>query len=366
MSFFSGKKGYTTGSCATAAAVSALLALAGKHPQQIKIILPDQKTIDIPVASCGIGTDFGWAEVIKDAGDDPDVTHGHIIGACVRLIESGHIVIKGGKGVGVVTKPGLKVAVGEPAINPVPKQMILDNIKKTLVSLGIKQGVEITIYVPEGEKLAEKTLNSKLGIIGGISILGTTGIVEPMSEERFKLSLLPQLEIARAAGYKEIILTPGRAGQKAAEKFLAFPEDAIILSSNFIGFMLEHAIGMGFKKVIIFGSLGKLVKLAGGIFYTHSKIADARREILACHTALLGFSSELVRKVFLANTTEEIIDLLKTHNGEKVLWQIAAEAKKRAEDYIFNEAQVEVIITNMAGIPVAWSSQAGLLLGEAT
>lgn len=357
----SSRKGFTTGSCATAAAVAALSLLKGISLPSVKIILPDGSFLDIPVYSAGLENNLAWAEVIKDAGDDPDVTHGHIIGVKARLIPGNGIIIKGGKGVGIATKPGLKVAIGEPAINPIPKQMIIENARRTMVNLELKSGVEFTVYVPEGEKLAERTMNAKLGIVGGISILGTTGIVEPMSEERFKQSLLPQLEIARALGYKEIVITPGRSGQQAAKRY-GFPEDMIILCSNFVGFMLENAIAKGFQRMIIFGSLGKLVKLAAGIFYTHSRIADARQEILACHAALQGLPLELVQKIYNANTTEEIIDLLQRNHCDKVLWRIAEEAKKRTEAFVHRAAQIEVIVTNMAGTPVAWTSNAGLVL----
>jgi cobalamin biosynthesis protein CbiD len=356
------RRGYSTGTCAAAAAKAAALALLGQAPPEVAVRLPgggDAEAV-LPVAGVELGGDWARAWVIKDAGDDPDITDGARIEATVRL-QPGEIVIRGGRGVGVVTKPGLAVPPGQPAINPVPLQMIRDNVSGVL-SAG--KGAEVVISVPEGEQLARRTMNPRLGITGGISILGTTGIVEPMSEEAFKQALVPQLEIARAAGQRTLLLTPGRRGVSLAAGF-GVPQEAVILISNFVGFMLDECVRCGFRQVVLWGHVGKLAKVAAGSFQTYNRIADGRAEAAAALAAVRGAGADLVRAILDAPTAEAMVGLLQ-EAGLDVVWRdLALRASSRAEAYSRDELQVGTVLFSYSGEAVGWDEQAASLMREA-
>ena len=306
--------------------------------------------------------DIATAEVIKNGGDDPDITNGTTICASVELLEAdpveipgenNEIILLGGKGVGRVTKPGLSVSVGEPAINPVPRRMIIHEIKKLLP----KGRVKVTISVPEGEKLAKKTFNPRLGIIGGISILGTTGIVRPMSKEAYVDSLIPQIDQTIALGHNVIVLTPGGMGEKKAIE-LGVPREAIVQTSNFIGTMLEESTKRGIRGIILFGHIGKIIKVAGGIFYTHSKIADGRREILAAHAAMIGASPVLVKEIMELNTIDASIELIKSHSLQEVYNNIARWASKRSLEFLGEELRLGTAIYSLNGDIIGYDAEA--------
>jgi cobalamin biosynthesis protein CbiD len=356
------RRGYSTGTCAAAAAKAAALALLGQAPPEVAVRLPgggDAEAV-LPVAGVELEGDRARAWVIKDAGDDPDVTDGARIEATVRL-QPGEIVIRGGRGVGVVTKPGLAVPPGQPAINPGPLQMIRDNLSVVLSS---GTGAEVVISVPEGEQLARRTMNPRLGITGGISILGTTGIVEPMSEEAFKQALVPQLEIARAAGQRTLLLTPGRRGVSLAAGF-GVPQEAVILISNFVGFMLDECVRCGFRQVVLWGHVGKLAKVAAGSFQTYNRIADGRAEAAAALAAVRGAGADLVRAILDAPTAEAMVGLLQ-EAGLDVVWRdLALRASSRAEAYSRDELQVGTVLFSYSGEAVGWDEQAASLMREA-
>ncbi len=349
------RRGYTTGTCAAAATRGAALCLIGRDPEGIVNI----KTLAGPVLKINVKIierfeDSVLCAVIKDAGDDPDVTNGIEIRARVELLTYPEICIAGGRGVGTVTKEGLAAKVGEPAINPGPREQI----KEALGDLISKdRGFKTTISVPRGEEVAKKTMNSRLGILGGISILGTTGIVEPMSEEGFKDSLLPQLDMETKKGADKIILTPGRFGQKSAEKHFGTNNSSIALMSNFVGFMLKACSEKGFKEVILWGHFGKLVKLAGGIFNTHSKVADGRLEIIAAHAALLGAGKEDVKNILEAPTAEAVLTIL-DKRLQKILWpRLVHLAALRSEEHVNGSLKVRVVFLNLKGEPIADSEK---------
>ncbi|WP_019880405.1 cobalt-precorrin-5B (C(1))-methyltransferase CbiD [Succinispira mobilis] len=342
------RSGYTTGSCVAAALKASIIYLqTGHRPQKVAVLNPQDRPIEVPVAGGSILQQHESAEcwVIKDAGDDPDITHGTSVYVRVQLRNDGERVIKAGEGIGIVTKPGLNIPVGQPAINKGPRVMIEKVFEECLQA---EQGLEMIISVPAGRELAKKTLNPALGIEGGISIIGTTGIVYPMSEEAFKDSLKPQFEVVKAAGYKIAVMAPGKIGMEIAEKY-KLPVEAMVQTSNFIGFMLEQAVRAGFTEVIIWGHIGKLVKLAGGIFHTHSHIADARQEIFASQLALMGASSELIAQVLDCVTTEAIITLLQNTPYSGVYKQLAEKARKRAEQHVYGELTVGIVFVSMAG-----------------
>ena len=358
------RRGYSTGTCAAAAAKAATLALLGQAPLEVAVRLPGEGDAEavLPVAGveAGRGARAARAWVIKDAGDDPDITDGARIEATVRL-QPGEIVIRGGRGVGVVTKPGLAVPPGQPAINPGPLQMIRDNVSAVLSS---GNGAEVVISVPEGEQLARRTMNPRLGIVGGISILGTTGIVEPMSEEAFKQALVPQLEIARAAGQETLLLTPGRRGVSLAGGF-GVPQEAVILIGNFIGFMLEECVRCGFRQVVLWGHVGKLAKVAAGSFQTYNRIADGRAEAVAALAAVRGAGADLVRAILDAPTAEAMVGLLQEAGLDLVWHDLALRASSRAEAYAREELRVGTVLFSYSGEAVGWDERAVSLLREA-
>lgn len=348
------RSGYTTGSCAAAAAKAAVVALVeGKILREIKITLPGGGELSLPVEKVTCKQGEAVATVVKDAGDDPDVTDGLAIKARVSL-KPGDIVIQGGAGIGTVTKPGLPVPVGEPAINPVPRSMIKREVHEVLRGNG---GALVTIEAPGAGQLAGKTLNPRLGIMGGISILGTSGIVRPMSEDAYKRSLVPQIDQALALGYRCVVLTPGRMGADRAEA-MGFPPDAIAQTSNFIGFMLEECAGRSLDGVVLFGHIGKLLKVAAGIFHTHSRLADARRETLAAHAAMLGAGKELVRKIMELNTAEESVSLLRENGLEQVYNSVASMASKRAAEFCGGTIKVGTVLYSLSGAILGFDREA--------
>jgi cobalamin biosynthesis protein CbiD len=359
------RRGYTTGTCAAGAAKVAVLALLGETPPEVAVRLPGGGRAVLPVAGVELEGDRARAWVIKDAGDDPDVTDGARIEATVQL-QPGEIVVRGGVGVGVVTKPGLAVPPGHPAINPVPLQMIRDNVTDVLSGYPperVGSGAEVVISVPEGERLARRTMNPRLGIVGGISILGTTGIVEPMSEEAFKQALVPQLDIARAAGQQMLLLTPGRRGVSLAAQF-GVAQDAVVLIGNFVGFMLDQCVRCDFRQVVLWGHVGKLAKVAAGSFQTYNRIADGRAEAVAALAAARGADVDLIRAILDAPTTEAMVGMLREAGLGLVWHDLAQRASSRAEAYARDELRVGTVLFSYSGEPVGWDDRAVSLMRE--
>ena len=332
--YFRGKKlryGYTTGSSATAATKAALMYLLddSKHDiPEVTIKLPSGNPLTISVNSLEKKENSVLASVIKDGGDDPDVTHGLEIYSKVSLRNDSKINIFGGTGVGKVTKKGLPVAPGNSAINPVPLKMIRETVEEMLPE-GF--GADVEISVPKGEETAKKTLNAKLGIIGGISILGTTGIVKPMSEESWKASLAIELKMAleNAGNGEAIFLFGNRGKQYLSDNFDDNTSQAIVIS-NFVGYMFDRACEFEAKKIYFIGELGKFVKVAGGIFHTHSRVSDAKMEILTANALLVGESTENMKKIMASNTTEEATKYIEK---TEVYSLLAEKAKQKCEEY---------------------------------
>ncbi|MHB8124934.1 MAG: cobalt-precorrin-5B (C(1))-methyltransferase CbiD [Desulfitobacteriaceae bacterium] len=351
------RQGYTTGSCAAGAAKAACLLLKGENPPltSVTIPLPDSSRLTMPVHYHELNLLEAKAVILKDGGDDPDITHGLEIQATARLIsDQGNVRLSGGLGVGTVTKKGLAISVGEKAINPIPRIMIEAAVREVFP----KEEVEIFIEVPEGEKTALHTLNPRLGILGGISILGTTGIVRPMSEEAFKTSLIPQLDQAVAYGCKTIILTPGNYGFKVASEYLKAPQEAIIQMSNFVGYLLEEAVEHKIERVILLGHIGKLIKVAGGIFHTHNRVADARMEILVAHAALNGVSTKTLHDLATFPTTEGAAQELIALGKQSILHKLAKLASQRVQDFLHQRLRVGTVLTLLSGQFVGWDDQA--------
>jgi len=340
--------GNTTGAYAAAAAKAALITLLDKPIDRVGIPSPLGIRFEILIKECKkLSDDTAVAYAIKNAGDDIDVTDKMEISATVKLTDDSKIRIKGGKGIGTVTKPGLPVPIGEAAINPTPRKMIEDAIREVLPS---GKGVEVTISAPEGEKVAEETQNLKLGIVGGVSILGTTGVVRPLSLTAYKRSLVPQIDVALAQNYERIFLVPGNIGEKLAKQIFKVPEDAIVQTGDFMGYMLKMAVEKGAKEIVIFGHPGKLVKLAAGIFNTHHKMGDARMEVIAAYAGAAGADTELVQKILQSNTTEETIKFLEQAKLlQPTFDKIAEQARLRSLEKTKNKAKINVIIVSMDG-----------------
>ncbi|MGL6299136.1 MAG: cobalt-precorrin-5B (C(1))-methyltransferase CbiD [Methanobacteriaceae archaeon] len=322
----------------------------------VEVISPFNK-LNIEINNINlINKNTATASVIKYPYGDIDVTVNSEILATVTVNKSNSntnsIIIKGGKGIGTVTKKGLQVPVGEAAINPVPKSMIIDNINNYLENQEIN-GFEIIVElsVPNGEEIAKKTMNHKLGIIGGISILGTSGIAKPMSKKAYRESLACQIDIAIGQGYNEFVFVPGNIGEKIALSHFDINEDQVIKMSNFIGYMLKSAKDKGIQKIVLLGHIGKLIKLAGGIYNTHSSLADCRCEIMSSHAALCGVSQNTIEKLFKSPTTEDMLNIIKANEDigkfNCIIESLAKKIKANCENKF--EIEVDLYITDMKG-----------------
>ncbi|MBR6322245.1 MAG: cobalamin biosynthesis protein CbiD [Lachnospiraceae bacterium] len=309
-----GKKlrfGYTTGTCAAAAAKAAVkMLLTGRAPETVHIMTPKGIALDLAVLEPELSDGAASCAIRKYSGDDPDVTNGILVYAEARLSTEQGIKVDGGLGVGRVTKPGLKEPVGEAAINPVPREMIRQAAEEALDECGEMTGLSIVISVPEGVEIAKKTFNPRLGIVGGISILGTSGIVEPMSEEAMVESIELEIRQKHALGEERLIISPGNYGADFAKAVCELDETRLVKCSNYIGRTLDMAITEGYKEVLLIGQIGKLVKLSGGIMNTHSREGDGRAELMAAWALRAGADADLARAVLDCVTTEEMLRIL--------------------------------------------------------
>ena len=341
--------GFTTGSCATAAAAAAA-----------QMLLTDTAVIDAVItlpggeqATFGIGQiDRSKSSVsccvTKDGGDDPDATHGAEIFAAVTKAKQPGICIRGGVGVGTVTAKGLKIPVGEAAINPVPRRMIKENLQRIAKKNGFdlaQEGLEVVISVPSGVEIAKKTYNPRLGIVGGISILGTTGIVDPMSEKALVDTIKAVIDKQYAENPKRILIAPGNYGRDFCRESLHLEIERAVPVSNYIGEALDYIKYKGFQEVLLVGHTGKLIKIAAGVMNTHSAYADARMEVIGVHSAICGADGETVHRIMQCVTTDQAFDLLKEkpYYGavkaailEKILYHLGFRLKE--------ETKIEVIL----------------------
>ncbi len=357
--FYQGKQlreGYTTGSCAAAAAKAAVLALAGAPTQAVSIDTA-RGPLSIPIARTQVEGNQVVCAVIKDGGDDPDVTNGLEICAQVRLTPEPGVTVDGGEGVGRVTRPGLKTPVGSAAINPVPLRMITAEVEKVLPR---GQGAQVVILVPGGETVAAKTFNPRLGIVGGISILGTSGIVRPMSEEAYKESLALELDLL-AIDRQDCAFVFGEQGKRLAAEN-GVPASLCVVTSNFLGYMLDYARYRGMKQVLLVGQLGKLCKVAAGVFHTHSRVADARMETLAAFAAMEGADRDTVCRIYRCLTTAEAVALLEEKGLQGVYPRLVRRIQERVCQYGYEELEAEVLLYTDDGRRLAESDGAAALL----
>ncbi|HBL4852251.1 TPA: cobalt-precorrin-5B (C(1))-methyltransferase [Clostridioides difficile] len=377
------RRGYTTGSCATGASKAAVYMLITKNRiNTINIDTPKGIPLLLKVDNINISDTFVECSIKKDGGDDIDATHTMDIYARAEIVakndkNKGYLTLKdidslstnseckselykfirvyGGTGIGVVTKKGLSVDVGKPAINPTPLKMINHEIRKLIGDnfepiLGNDKVLKITIFAPQGETVAKKTFNPRLGIVGGISIIGTTGIVEPMSDEGWKKSLSIELQMKKEQGLDKIILVPGNHGEQFIREKLNLDIKYVVRVSNFIGYMIKEAQRIGYKKILMAGHIGKFIKVSAGIFNTHSKVADARSEILVANLALMGARYEFLNKINQCVTTEEAVELINNSEYREVYNILSNKCRERVKQYLNEDSDdidVEVIIFSM-------------------
>ena len=391
--------GYTTGTCAAAASLAAaVMLLQGRRMEQVSLTTPKGVRLDLEVEEMETGENCVCCGVRKDAGDDPDVTDGLMVYSQVRLpdadsggagdareagdnTEAGddrnacgdyvyekdglRLILSGGVGVGRVTQCGLSCEVGKAAINPVPRQMIFEQVAGVCRESGFKGVLSIEIRVPEALKVADKTFNSRLGIQGGISILGTSGMVEPMSETALLDTIRLELRQRIRKGEKNLLVTPGNYGESFVGTVLGLGLGQAVKCSNFIGSTIDMAVEEGAESMLLIGHGGKLIKLAAGIMNTHSSWADGRMEILAAHGAACGAKRELVEQILEAVTVDEGLRLLETEDGlrEQVMKRVMARLEQHVKQRAGGRLRAEVIVfTNERGILGATTGADDMLL----
>lgn len=347
------KTGYTTGSCAAAAAKAAThMLLGGERVEQVSLMTPKGMMLYLDVEQIEQKEDAVSCAIQKESGDDPDVTNGIYVYANVAKTGDDGIRLDGGVGVGRVTKKGLEQEIGQPAINKVPRQMILDAVKEQAEQFDYSGGLLVTISIPEGVQIASKTFNPRLGIEGGISVLGTSGIVEPMSEKALLDTIYLEMKMLRENGHQRCYLVPGNYGSDFLTESLGYDGNMAVKCSNYIGETIDDAIQLGMKELLLIGHVGKVIKIAAGVMNTHSRQADCRMEILSAHAAMAGAKTEVIQKIMESVTTTEVIDILKEENlletvMQTVMERIAFYLSKRSGETLQVEA---VMFSNEEGI----------------
>ena len=344
-----GKKlrcGYTTGTCAAlAAAGAARLLLTGRAPETVSLVTPKGWRVEVPVCEASIRSGTAVCAVRKDAGDDADATDGLLIFASVSRTDLPGITIDGGEGIGRVTKKGLDQPVGAAAINPGPRAQITAALERAAHECGYTGGFSVIISAENGEDLAKQTYNEHLGVVGGLSILGTSGIVEPMSEKALVDTILLELDSLYAGGQRTAFLCPGNYGADFARDTLGLDLEKAVKCSNFIGEALDHAVFRGFDDILLVGHAGKLVKLAAGVMNTHSSVADGRQEIFTAHAALCGAGRDTLEGLMQSISVDACIELLdREHLREPVLARIESEIEKRLALRLRGRGHVEFIL----------------------
>lgn len=337
------RSGFTTGSCAAAAAKAACMMLfSDRKVSHINIITPKGTAFETQIEDITINEGVVSCCVVKDGGDDPDITTGAKIFATASLSDKDYdgvkVKIVGGKGVGVVTKPGLDQPIGEYAINSVPRNMIRTAVEDVCETYGVQGEILIVISVPNGETIAKNTFNPRLGIEGGISIIGTSGVVEPMSSKAILDTIFVELRQKKSMGWESVVITPGNYGQRFLKEKFGYDIERSVKCSNFIGETIDSVCELDFKKMLLIGHIGKLVKIAGGIMNTHSREADCRMEIISSAAVLEGAGDKVARGILKCSTTQEAIDVLKNQDTDffdnvmdRIMNRIVFYLDKRAE-----------------------------------
>ncbi|RHQ97340.1 cobalamin biosynthesis protein CbiD [Ruminococcus sp. AF21-3] len=334
--------GYTTGSCAAAACKGATeILLGGKLQETVTLMTPKGILLTLELKDIQIETDKVTCAIRKDAGDDPDTTNGILVYATVEKTKEQGITLDGGIGVGRVTKAGLSQKIGEAAINPVPKSMILRAATEIAEKYDYEGGLKIIIAVPEGVEIGKKTFNPRLGIVGGISILGTSGIVEPMSEAALVQSIRVEMKQHFSQGEEYLLVTPGNYGADYLREHMNLPYEKNIKCSNYVGETIDMAIDMGVKGILFIAHIGKFVKVAAGIMNTHSHSADARMEVLASNAIRAGAPLECAKEILNASTTDEALDIL---NRYQMTQGTMKEVLDRIQFYLNHRSYEQILL----------------------
>ncbi len=352
--------GYTTGSCAAAAAKAATIALRTEAPvSSVQITLPQGQIVTFEIVKCSVEVDSALCTVIKDAGDDPDATNGAEIGALVERNDGVEgVSIYGGQGVGTVTKLGLELPVGSAAINSVPREMITYSVREALN--GVKdRGAKVTIFVPRGEQIAKKTLNARLGIIGGISILGTTGIVTPFSTAAYKACIVQGVDVALANACDHVVLTTGRRSERFAQKLLNLPEEAFVQVADYIGYAVDQCGKKGVRQVTLSGMVGKLSKIAAGNLQTHVDNSRMDHAFLAQLAAEAGLPGDVVESIRTGNTARQFAEIAIEHGASSIFSNICALAASKLNEISNGALHVDCIMTDFGGEVLGRASSIG-------
>lgn len=352
------REGVTTGACAAAAAKAAALSLAvGQPPGSVTVNGPTGREFTLDVLHLGLGR----CGVVKDAGDDPDATDGMMIIADVVLRDApGGITFAAGEGVGTVTLRGLKVAPGEAAINPGPRRMITASLREVIGDLG----AEVTISAPGGAERAKRTFNPRLGIAGGISILGTTGVVKPLNEQSIYDSLTLELETHSAEKRDLLAYTPGGAGEASLRKAFGITARVVVQTGNYLGYLLDEALRLKIKRILLCGHPGKLLKVAAGSFNTHNRIADGRLEALCTQAAIAGADARTVKEIYECRTTERAMEIIELQNLGFIWNRLAEITSRRCRERMFGEIGVESAYITGGGAVIGASGGACRYAGE--
>jgi len=356
--------GFSTGSAATAAAQGALRQLLGlPGGETVEVSLPGGESLTIPLLSHGRSGSRGEALVVKDAGDDPDATHGARIGARVGFAGEGSqetLILRGGEGVGRVTKPGLPVAVGEPAINPVPRRMLQKNLAALWQESGLDRPlqVEVEIFVPDGVEIARHTLNPRLGILGGISILGTTGLVRPFSHDAYRATIVSALKVARAVGLASAVLTTGGKSEEYLRDILPRrPEESFVQMGDYVRFALRAAINLGFTRLTVGAFFGKAVKIAQGFGHTHASRGLANFRELARWIYEITGNPDLAQAVARANTAREVLENLPAASLPAVIGEVGRRMLAALRDHVGPTPELAAVIMDFNGTPLFWGGE---------
>lgn len=338
--------GYTTGACAAAAARGAAMALSRQSTvREVHITLPNGEEVKFPLSYCDFDASKATCCVIKDAGDDPDITDKAEICATVRWKKDPGLVIEGGFGVGRVTKPGLDIPVGMAAINKVPREMIAQSVEEVV---GEGRGIEVIISVPKGEELARRTLNPRLGIKGGISIIGTSGIVVPYSKEAYTASISLALDMALANGCREVVLTTGRRSEKFAQRGFPLPEESFVQMGDFVGFALDECGKRDLDRVTVWGMIGKISKLAQGIVDVNVKDSRVDIDFLSRTAAACGVPESTVNTLKEAVTAHHFLGMLPESSVGKVCSRLCFLACRTIRER--TDSNAECVMSDRNGI----------------
>ncbi len=345
------RPGWTTGACATAATKAALTALiTGEFPDPVSIRLPRGEEPAFALAFESLGEGYATAGIVKDAGDDPDVTHGATVIATVRPLPPGNgIRFVAGDGVGTVTKPGLPLGVGEPAINPVPRQMMTREVEMLCAEYGLPADVEITVSIPGGEEIAKQTWNPRLGILGGLSVLGTTGIVHPFSCAAWIHSIHRGIDVARAEGITHVLGATGSTSEKTAQELYGLPEGALLDMGDFAGGLLKYLRVHPVPRLTIAGGFAKMAKLAQGALDLHSSRSQIDNSYFLSLPCTENLNQSIRKRIEEANTALEVLEILRSEDID-IAAVVAADARKAALDALRGApVEVDVVVTDREG-----------------